>query len=36
MKMVFPLFSRLTGEKILFPRVHIRNIFLPGLDIILS
>ena len=22
MKIVFPLFSRLTGKKILFPRVH--------------
>ena len=26
MKIIFPLFSRLTGKKILFPRVHIRNI----------
>ena len=30
MKVVFQLFSRLAGKKILFPRVHIRNISLPG------
>ena len=30
MKIVFPLFCRLTGKKILFPRVHIRNISPPG------
>ena len=34
MKTVFPLFSRLTGKKILFPRVHIQNIFPPGRDLI--
>ena len=33
MKMVFPLLSRLTGKKILFPRVHIRNISPPGRDL---
>ena len=33
MKIVFPLFSRLTGEKILFPRVHIRNISPSGQDL---
>ena len=32
MKIVFPLFSRLTGKKILFPRVHTRNISPPGPD----
>ena len=30
MEIVFPLFFRLTGKKILFPCVHIRNISLPG------
>ena len=34
MKIVFPLFSRLTGKKILFPRVHIRNISPPGRDLL--
>ena len=29
MKIVFPLFSRLTGKKILFSRV-LQNIFPPG------
>ena len=33
MKIVFPLFSRLTGKKILFPRVHIRNISPLGRDL---
>ena len=33
MKIVFPLFSRFTGKKILFPRVHIRNISPPGQDL---
>ena len=33
MKIVFPLFSRLAGKKILFPRVHVRNIYLPGRDL---
>ena len=33
MKIVFPLLSRLTGKKILFPRVHIRNISPPGRDL---
>ena len=33
MKIVFPLFSRLTGKKILFPRVHIQNISPPGRDL---
>ena len=32
-KVVFPLFSRLTGEKILFPCVHIWNISPPGRDL---
>ena len=30
MKIVSPLFSPLPGKKILFPRVHISNIFPPG------
>ena len=30
---VLPLFSRLTVKKILFPRVHIRNISPPGRDL---
>ena len=30
MKIVFPLFSRLTGKKIVFPRVHIQNNSPPG------
>ena len=34
MKIIFPLFSRLTGKKILFPRVHIRNISPSGRDLI--
>ena len=33
MKIVFPLFWRLTEKKILFPRMHVRNIFQPGLDL---
>ena len=33
MKIVFPLVSRLTGKKILFPRVHTRNISPPGRDL---
>ena len=33
MKIAFPLFSRLTGKKILFPHVHIRNISPPGRDL---
>ena len=33
MKIVLPLFSRLTGKKILFPRVHLRKIPLPGRDL---
>ena len=32
MKILFPLFSRVTGKKILFPGVHIRNISPPGRD----
>ena len=32
MKIVPPLFSRLTGKKILFPRVHIQNISPPWRD----
>ena len=34
MKIVFPLFSRLPGKKILFPRVHIQNISPPGQDLL--
>ena len=34
MKIVFPLFSRLPGKKILFPRVHIQNISPPGRDLL--
>ena len=33
MKIVFPLFSRLTGKKTLFPRTHKRNISPPGQDL---
>ena len=33
MKIVFLLFSHLTGKKMLFPRVHIRNISPPGQDL---
>ena len=33
MKMVFPLFFRLPGENVLFPRVHIQNISPPGRDL---
>ena len=33
MKIVFPLFSRLTGKNILFPPVHIRNISPPERDL---
>ena len=33
MKIVFPLFSRLTGKKILFHCIHVRNISPPGLDL---
>ena len=33
MKIVLLSFSRLTGKKILFPRVHIQNIFPPGRDL---
>ena len=33
MKIVFPLFTCLTGKKILFPRVHIRNFSPPGRDL---
>ena len=32
MKILFPLFSRVTGKKILFPGIHIRNISPPGRD----
>ena len=32
MKIVLPLFSRLTGKKILFPRVHIQSISPPWRD----
>ena len=32
MKIVFPLFTRLTEKKI-FPRVHIRNFSPPGRDL---
>ena len=33
MKIVFPLLSLLTGKKILYPRVHIRNISQLGRDL---
>ena len=33
MEIVFLLLSRLPGKKILFPRVHIRNISPPGRDL---
>ena len=33
MKIIFPLFSHLTGSKILLPLVHIRNISPPGRDL---
>ena len=33
MKIDFPLLSHLTGKKILFPRVHIRNISPPPRDL---
>ena len=33
MKIAFPLLSRLTGKKILFPCVHIRNISPLGRDL---
>ena len=32
MNIIFPLFSRLTEKKIVFPFVHIRNISPPGRD----
>ena len=33
MKIDFPLLSRLAGENILFPCVHLRNIFPPERDL---
>ena len=32
-KIIFPLLSHLTGKKILFPPVHIRNISPPRRDL---
>ena len=34
MKLVFPLFSRFTEKKMLFPRIHIQNISPPGQDLL--